>query len=249
MASISLKHVDVEFPIYDRRTRSLKRALSQTVGGVIRGDGNGPTLVRALNDINLEFRDGDRVALIGRNGSGKTTLLRVMGKIYDPTAGSAEIIGRVTSMTDLMMGTDHDETGYENIRLRSIFMGMSTSQAKNIIEDVEDFTELGEFLSLPIRSYSAGMLLRLCFAISTAVMPDIVIMDELINVGDAAFLAKANQRLSGVIERTKIIIIATHDIETSRQFCNKAVLMEGGYLIAQGTPDEMWELYRQRSNV
>lgn len=247
MAFIELLHVDVEFPIYTRRGRSLKRALvRRRVGGEVSGDNDNITLVRALSDISVSLADGDRLALIGHNGAGKTTLLKVMSQIYDPTQGFARINGRVSVMTDLMMGMDAEESGYQNIKLRSIFLGLSSRQANAIVEDVEDFTQLGDFLSLPIRTYSSGMLLRLCFAISTAITPDILIMDELINVGDAEFLERAQARLAAMMKRSSILVIATHFPSTAINFCNRALLLERGHIIFDGEPGQVLEAYRQR---
>lgn len=250
MARIELKHVDVEFPVFTRRGRSLKRALARSrVGGFVGGDDEHITLVRALSDISISLKDGDRLALIGHNGAGKTTLLKVMSQIYDPTRGLAEIDGRVSIMTDLMMGMDPEESGYENIKLRSIFLGLTSRQARDIVEDIEDFTELGEFLSLPLRTYSMGMLLRLCFAISTAIRPDILVMDELINVGDANFFAKARKRLADMLHQSNILVIATHDPNTAQNFCNKAVLLEGGSIVHDGTPKDVIAAYQERNKV
>lgn len=247
MARIRLQNVGVSFPIFSDAGRSLKNAvLKRSVGGSIQRDDRSVTIVRALSDVTLELDDGDRLGLLGHNGSGKTTLLRVLGRIYDPTAGQAEISGSVTSMTDLMMGMDPEETGYNNIRMRAIFLGLGSTDQQKLISDVEDFTELGDFLSLPVRTYSQGMMLRLCFAVSTAIEPDIVIMDEMISVGDAGFLQKAEERLNRMFERTRILVLASHDSATVKRLCNRAALLEGGKVIHMGKPEEVIAAYHRR---
>jgi len=247
LARIRLHNVGVSFPVYSDAGRSLKSAvLKRNVGGNIQHDDGSVTVVRALTDVNLELNDGDRLGLLGHNGSGKTTLLRVLSRIYDPTSGYTEISGSVTSMTDLMMGMDIEETGYTNIRMRAIFLGLGDRDQEKLIKDVEDFTELGEFLALPIRTYSQGMLLRLCFAVSTAVEPDIVIMDEMISVGDAGFLQKAEERLNSMFERAHILVLASHDLETMKRLCNRAALLEGGRIVLVGEPEDVAAAYNRR---
>ena len=247
MALIRLNNVGVSFPIFSDAGRSLKRAvLKRSVGGNIQRNDGAITVVNALSGIDLEVKDGDRLALLGHNGSGKTTLLRVLGRIYAPTSGHADITGSVTSMTDLMMGMDPEESGYSNIRMRAIFLGLGAKDQDRLVKDVEDFTELGDFLSLPIRTYSQGMLLRLCFAVSTAVEPDIVIMDEMISVGDAGFLQKAEERLNRMFERARILVLASHDMATIKRLCNRAVLLEAGKIVLSGDPEDVVAAYQRR---
>lgn len=247
MAHIRLHNVGVSFPVFSDSGRSLKSSvLKRSVGGNIQLDDRSVTVVRALNDVNLELKDGDRLGLLGHNGSGKTTLLRVLGRIYSPTSGHAEIEGTVTSMTDLMMGMDPEESGYSNIRMRAIFLGLGGRDQEKLIKDVEDFTELGDFLSLPIRTYSQGMLLRLCFAISTAIDPDIVIMDEMIGVGDAGFLQKAEERLNRMFERARILVLASHDLATVKRLCNRAALLDAGKVTLVGDPEDVVAAYSRR---
>jgi ABC-type polysaccharide/polyol phosphate transport system ATPase subunit len=170
-------------------------------------------------------------------------LLRVLCGVYEPPVGHVVIEGRVSSLTDMMMGMDAEATGYENILLRSVFLGLSVKQAQANIAEIEDFTELGNFLKLPMRTYSTGMIVRLAFAISTAVTPEILIMDELIGAGDAAFIAKAEARLNGLLDRTRILILASHNLVLLRSLCNKAALMEEGRLKMIGPVDEVFAIY------
>jgi ABC-2 type transport system ATP-binding protein/lipopolysaccharide transport system ATP-binding protein len=231
MAFILLDRITVDFPIYNAKKRSLKSELiRRTVGGHIEAIDENHVSVMALRDISLTLRDGDRLGIVGHNGAGKSTLLRVLSGVYEPPVGRVSIEGRISSLTDMMMGMDGEATGYENILLRSVFLGLSVKQAQANVEEIEDFTELGNFLKLPMRTYSSGMILRLAFAISTAVTPEILIMDELVSAGDAAFIAKAEARLNSFIDRTRILVLASHDLDLLRRLCNKGVLLEEGSL-------------------
>ncbi|MDX2027160.1 MAG: ABC transporter ATP-binding protein [Alphaproteobacteria bacterium] len=246
MASINLQAVSVEFPIYDARTRSLKNRIigagAQALRRIEQASRN-EVVVRALSDITLSLKDGDRIGLVGRNGAGKTTLLRVLSGIYEPPIGTIDIQGSVSSMTDITMGMDSDATGYDNIVMRGIFLGMSRAEARGKIPEIEEFTELGEHLSLPIRTYSTGMMLRLAFAISTCIQPEILIMDEMINAGDAHFMDKAKQRANNLVKSARILAIASHSADTIRGFCNKALLLHNGKVLNYGTVDEIMRDY------
>ena len=244
MARISLEQVTIEFPIYNARGRSLTGELfRRTVGGIIKSDKAHNVSIVALREISLELADGDRLGLIGHNGAGKSTLLRVFAGIYEPLAGRVQIQGSVASLTDLTMGMNMEATGYENIVLRGVFLGLQVGEVRRMIPEIEAFTELGEFLDLPLRTYSSGMLLRLAFAVTTAIVPEILIMDELIGAGDAAFVSKATARLNQMIGNSRILVIASHSVDTIRRFCNKAALMETGRIISIGPVDEVIDLY------
>jgi ABC-type polysaccharide/polyol phosphate transport system ATPase subunit len=246
MAKVALTRVSIEFPIYNARGRSFKGELfRQTLGGRIRSQEGNRVSVVALQDINLALSDGDRLGLIGRNGAGKSTLLRVIAGIYEPPIGRAWVEGSVASLTDIMMGMELEATGYDNIILRGVFLGMTVKQAEQKIPDVETFTELGEYLRLPLRTYSSGMMLRLAFAVTTAVRPDILIMDEMIGAGDAEFVAKARARLNDMISSSRILVLASHDMEIIRQFCNKAAFMENGRIVQLGPIADVVARYRQ----
>jgi ABC-2 type transport system ATP-binding protein/lipopolysaccharide transport system ATP-binding protein len=246
MASIELHRVTVDFPVYNARKRSLRsELLRRAVGGRIQAEEDDDRVsVVALRDISMAIHDGDRLGLIGHNGAGKSTLLRVLSGVYEPPIGRVLIDGTLSSLTDMMMGMDPEATGYENILLRSVFLGVSVKQARRNITEIEEFTELGNFLRLPMRTYSNGMMLRLAFAISTAVTPEILIMDEMIGAGDAAFFNKAEERLNRLIGGSSILVIASHAEGVIRRLCNKAALLDGGRLLAIGPVDAVMEAYR-----
>lgn len=229
MAHISVENLSVEFAIYGSSSRSLKNTImAQATGGRIMPGARDVVAVRALDNLNLEIRDGDRVGLIGHNGSGKTTLLRVLAGIYKPAAGQITIHGKVGTLLDPSAGMDPEATGVENIFLRGHLLGMTRTQIENSIDDIAAFTDLGDFLTLPMKTYSAGMAARLAFAISTAMENDILLIDEGIGAGDAAFQAKAQQRIERVFERTSIVLLASHSRELIDRFCGTTIEMEHG---------------------
>lgn len=247
MVSVVLNDVSIDLAIYNSRGRALKNEiLRRAVGGKIEeGPDPSVTLVHALSSINLTVEKGERIGLIGHNGAGKTTLLRVLGRIYPPTSGTATITGRVSSLIDLTMGMDPESTGYENIVMRGVMLGLTHQQARAITADVEEFSELGDYLSLPVRTYSSGMMLRLAFAVSTAVHPDIVILDEVIGVGDAAFAQRAEKRLMGLIDKAEIMFLASHSNDTIRRFCTRALWLAGGKLAIDGPTEDVLAAYEE----
>jgi ABC-2 type transport system ATP-binding protein len=248
MASITLENVSVSFPVYSSATRSIKNRLIQSAtGGQIRSESGSDriSVVQALQDINLKLESGDRIGLVGHNGAGKTTLLRVLGGIYEPNEGRVSIKGSTVPLFDISLGMDPESTGYENILLRGLYLGLSRSQMRARLDEIADFTELGDFLNLPIRTYSAGMRMRLAFAVSTSVAPDILLIDEGIGAGDAAFLEKASQRLKLFTEQVSIIVLSSHSEALISKMCTKAVLMEHGRVVGSGTTEEVLELYKE----
>jgi ABC-2 type transport system ATP-binding protein/lipopolysaccharide transport system ATP-binding protein len=250
MASIDLENVVVSFPVYDQGARSLKkRIISATTGGRIESDADSGkiSVVQALDGVTLSLRHGDRVGLVGHNGAGKTTLLRVLAGIYEPTMGTAKITGHAAPLFDVALGMDPESTGYENIVLRGLFLGLSHNEINARVDEIAEFTELGSFLELPIRTYSAGMRMRLAFAVSTSIEPDILLLDEGIGAGDAAFLEKASRRLKEFTEKAAIIVLASHSEGLIRQMCDKAVLMEHGKVLQLGDTNDVLEHYRVAS--
>lgn len=226
--NITLDQVQVRFPIYESDDRSFKRTLLSAAGGRILKDDKRRIEIEALNDLSLDIREGDRVALLGHNGSGKTTLLRVLAGVYTPLRGEVRIRGRITSLLDAMLGMDPELTGLENIRMRLMFMGIHSRQSAQRQDDIIDFSELGDFIYMPVRTYSSGMVLRLAFAISTSVTPDILLMDEWMSVGDEAFRDKAEARLKSYVDAAGILVMATHDEGLARRTCNRLIRMAHG---------------------
>lgn len=232
-ASISAHNLFVEFPIFENSHRSLKKAvLNLSTGGIIGKDAGNHPVVTALNDLSFHIKDGDRIGLVGHNGSGKTTLLRVLTGIYSPTRGRLDVRGRTASLLEVTSGVDPDATGFENIYLRGIMSGLKPARIKERIDEIADFTELGDYLNLPVRTYSSGMLLRLTFAISTSIDADIIIMDEWLSVGDASFREKAALRLKDLVDRAAILVIASHNPELIQSVCTRKFQMEHGRIIS-----------------
>ena len=249
MPSIELHNVSVAFPIYSAGNRSLKKAmLSVTTGGRIGNDAR-QVVIQALDQVSFSFNAGDRVALIGHNGAGKTTLLRVLAGIYEPRAGWISVEGRVTPVFDVNLGIDPERTGYDNIILRGLYLGLKKAEILERRDSVAEFTELGPFLDLPVRTYSAGMLARLAFAMATGVEPDILLLDEGIGAGDAEFLEKANTRLDQFISKAGILVLASHSVDLVRKLCTKGVLMEHGRLVQSGELEDVLRDYRQRQGL
>ncbi len=242
MTSITLDRVSIEFPIASLRERSIKsQALrkARSVGGKLHATAGGLTVVRALDQVSLDFREGDRVALVGHNGAGKTTFLRTLAGIYAPTRGVMTATGRVVPMFDIFLGIDEEATGYENIVLRGLVLGLSRKEIDARIDEIAEFSDLGPYIDLPMRTYSAGMMFRLMFSITTSVAGDIVLMDEWISSGDAAFASKAEARLSEVVGKFGIVVLATHSMWLVRRLCNRVILLEGGQVKADGGVEEV----------
>ena len=244
--ALSLANVSVSFPIYHGGSRSLKkRFLFHGTGGQIASDANHHVVVEALRNVSLQFGAGDRVALIGSNGAGKTTLLRVMAGIYEPLRGSVTSRGRISPMFDIGLGIDGELSGYDNIRFRGLVLGLSAREVEERMAEIVEFTELGDYLDIPVRTYSSGMLTRLTFAVATCFAPEILLMDEWIVAGDAAFLAKAQHRIATFVENASIMILASHSGEICRQWCNKAIWMERGEVKAIGSVEEILGAYER----
>jgi ABC-type polysaccharide/polyol phosphate transport system ATPase subunit len=243
MARINLKNVVVDFPIVNASSRSLQLRLFQSLGGKLLSH-HQTVVVRALDDVDLALGDGDRLGIIGHNGSGKTSLLRVLAGVYTPNQGSAMIEGSVSSFTDITLGMDPESTGWENIIFRCAFMGMSFQEGKRRSPAIAEFSGLGEYLNLPTRTYSTGMFLRLAFAISTSIEPEILIMDEMISACDSQFLEKAERRLREVVDKANILALASHDMKTIQRVCNKVVWLEHGTIKQFGPPERIVQAYQ-----
>jgi len=241
MSAVVLDDVHVEFPIYGSQ-RSLRKALFQrATGGLIsHADKNGErVIIKALSGVSMNLQEGDRVGLVGHNGAGKSTLLRVIAGVYEPTSGRITTEGRITPLFDAMPGLDGEDTGYENIITGGLLLGMTREEIEQKIPEIEEFSELGEYLTLPVRTYSSGMVTRLSFAVATSVEPGVLLMDEGIGTGDARFAERARKRMNEFIGRSRIVVIATHSDQLLRSMCNKGVLMQAGRVLMVGDVEEV----------
>ena len=240
MANIELVDVSLTYPVYGMNTRSFKSSLVRmAVGGSLNKEGD-VVAVEALKNISFALQDGDRVGLMGHNGAGKTSLLKVLAQIYEPTRGAVKVVGRTSCLFDIMMGLDQELTAYENILLRGLILGLSKPEIKKIIPDIEEFAELGEFMKMPIKTYSSGMMVRLAFGIVTSVFSDILLIDEVVNVGDAQFMQKAKNRMASLIHQSDILVLSTHDRQVIREFCNKLIVLEKGQIRFFGPVEEVF---------
>lgn len=247
---LALENVSVSFPIYQTGSRSLKKhLLFRGTGGQIATDANHRIVVEALRNVSLNIKAGDRVALIGSNGAGKTTLLRVMAGVYQPSAGDVLSCGRISPLFDISLGIDSELSGYDNIRLRGMLLGLSRGEIEAYLPDIVEFTELGDYLDIPVRTYSSGMMTRLTFAVATCFAPEILLMDEWIMAGDASFLAKAQHRVESFVERASILVLASHSIEICRKWCTKAVWMERGQIRMFGDIENVLTAYTESVNA
>ena len=244
MAYIQFSSVCVDFPIYNANGRSLKKRLIQVAtGGQLGADQQGRVVVRALEGLSFTLKDGDRVGLLGHNGAGKSTLLRLLSGVYEPSSGSARIEGEIGSLIDISLGIDPEATGRENIYLRGGLLGMTRSEVAAQFDDIIEFSELGDFIDMPLRTYSTGMHLRLAFAVSTVVRPEILLMDEWLSVGDEGFKHKAEARLSELVRSTNILVIASHSRELVLHTCNRIIWLEHGKIRMDGDPQTVAAAY------
>ena len=226
------ENICVDYPIFNGPHRSLKKNLLRvaTGGRISRDAGRGVT-VRALDGIDLDIREGERIGLTGHNGSGKSTLLRVLAGVYEPTGGRLEVHGRVASLLDISIGMDVEASGLENIFLKGLLLGFSRNDIQKKVEEIMDFSGLGEYIDMPVRTYSSGMVMRLAFSIATSIEADILLMDEWLSVGDADFVKKAEDRLKSLIHQTPILVIASHSKEILQEVCSRVMRLEGGKII------------------
>ena len=254
MPSIDVENLRIEFPIYHGNSRSLKQTvLALTKGAMkqggrstrLRADAKHRVVVQALQGVSFALRSGDRLGLVGGNGAGKTTLLRALAGIYEPVAGRVHVQGTIGSLLDPNLGMNMELTGRENIVLRGLYQGLGKPQIRRLEEDVEAFAELGEFMELPVRFYSSGMVVRLGFSLATAIRSEVLLMDEWILAGDANFMAKARARLEDVVKGAQVMVLSSHIVEIVEQWCNRLVWLEGGHVRAQGATADIMPMYRE----
>lgn len=246
---IKLKGVHLRYPLMGHFSHSFQSLVYSKIGGIIRNNQNElVNYVHALRDINLDISNGARMGIVGHNGAGKTTLLRVLSGVYPPTQGDIFIKGKICALTDFTLGMDPNASGLKNIEFRLVFMGFTFAQAKKAVDEIVDFSGLGDFINLPVRTYSTGMFLRLAFAISTHFTPDILVLDEVIGAGDESFRSKAKQRLDKLISESRIVILSSHDLNAVKDYCDSAILMEHGCIIEKGEPSLVVDAYLARAH-
>ncbi|MBV9515212.1 MAG: ABC transporter ATP-binding protein [Mycobacteriaceae bacterium] len=233
----------VEFPIFDAKSRSLKKTFLGKAGGTIGRNTSNVLVIEALKDVTLSLSTGDRVGLVGHNGAGKSTLLRLLSGIYEPTRGKAIVNGRVAPIFDLGVGMDPEISGYENIIIRGLFLGESRKKMLAKVDEIAEFTELGEYLSMPLRTYSTGMRVRLAMGVVTSIDPEILLLDEGIGAVDAEFLKKAQTRLQGLVERSGILVFASHSTEFLARLCKTAIWIDHGSIKMMGGIEDVVRAY------
>lgn len=251
MTSLRVESVSLEFPIYDAEKSFRKTLLRSAVGGAIRRNnqkGNRVS-VSALDNVSITIEKGDRLGLVGQNGAGKTTLLKVMAGIYAPDHGRVLVDGKLSCLLGSIIGMDDGDNAYRNISASCRFLGMTREEIEEKIASIEEFCELGEYLSMPLRTYSTGMLARLSFAIATSIDPQILLMDEIIGAGDARFAHKAKARIENFLGKAEIIVLASHSNGLIREMCNKAALMHGGRILQVGPVEEILAIHERNCEV
>lgn len=233
MSLITLRNVSLRYPLLGAYTRSLKQSMLQVLqrGQNRANEHETIAYIDALKAVSFELKSGDRLGLVGCNGAGKSTLLKVLAGIYIPSGGQLEIHGSVSPLLGINIGLNPQATGYENIKFRCLLHGFDKKKTQEVTRKVEEFTELGQFLTMPVKTYSSGMTLRLSFAIATEITPDILVADEVVGVGDAQFMEKARKRLSSLIEAANIFVVASHSDEIIKKFCNKVLWLDQGVIV------------------
>jgi len=243
MASIRIENVSVDFPLFHGSSRSLKKTVVAAAAGRLGEDKRQRMVVQALRDVDIELGSGARLGLIGTNGAGKTTLLRAIAGIYEPVAGRIRVEGSLNALLDPQLGMNPELTGRENIMLRGLYNGFSKTQIAVLEDDVQEFAELGEFLDLPVRFYSSGMVVRLGFAMATAIRPQVLLMDEWFLAGDANFIAKARKRLEAIVRGAEILVLSSHISSAVLEWCNRVIWMDHGRVRMDGPAAEVMAAY------
>ncbi|HWG45387.1 MAG TPA: ABC transporter ATP-binding protein [Gemmataceae bacterium] len=241
MARIELEHVDLTFHVRKDRNVRLKDFILKRM---FLPSKNPLMEVKALQDVNLRIDQGDRVGFIGHNGAGKSTMLKLLAGIYSPTGGQRIVRGRISSLFDIALGFEGEASGWDNIAYRSYLQGETPRSMRSKKQAIADFSELGDFLNMPVRYYSAGMMVRLAFSIATAIDPEILLVDEVLSVGDLSFQHKARERMREMMAKAHLMVLVTHDLESLHQMCNRAVWMDHGRIIMTGSCSEVVAAYR-----
>ncbi len=241
MAIIDLDKVSLTFKVREKGRIAFKEFL---VRRLFWKSVNPYREVRALQDVTLKMGDGQRIGIIGHNGAGKSTLLKLLAGIYPPTSGKRTVKGRISSLFDIALGFEVDASGWENIAYRSYLQGETPKSLRTKIDPIAEFSELGDFLNMPVRYYSAGMIVRLAFSIATAIEPEILLVDEVLSVGDMAFQEKARQRIHEMIAKAELIVVVSHDLESLAKVCNQAIWMDHGTVRQMGPVQDIVDAYK-----
>lgn len=237
--TVELRNVTLDIPTLSVSSRSLRKSLMNlSSGGRLMRDGRQRVHVRALEAVSLDLFEGDRLGIVGHNGSGKSSLLRAMGGIYAPAHGSVQVFGEISAVLDPATGVDPEASGRENVGLLARLRGRGRAEAEHVVEEVAEFTGLGDFFDMPVKTYSPGMLARLAFAVGTCWRPDILLMDEWIAVADERFKAQAMRRLSDYVSSARTVVLATHDAAIVRELCTKVLVLERGCVAWFGPAEE-----------
>ncbi|MFD0589823.1 ABC transporter ATP-binding protein [Paenibacillus sp. GCM10027627] len=241
MSSIILEQVNLNYRVFTERR--IKDIFFKPQGSQLIAQQS----IHALKDISIQLSEGDKLGIIGHNGAGKSSLLKTIAKIYPITSGGLEVKGRVATLFELATGFEMEATGWENILLRGLMLGESPQSMKQKKDEIAEFSELGDYLNIPVKYYSSGMFMRLAFSVSTAIEPDILLLDEVIAAGDAKFINKANKRINDLMNKIKILVFVTHSMSSLKQFCNKCIWLEKGQIKMIGSPEEVSQLYIESS--
>jgi len=246
LSVIKLENVDLQFQIWQKKRikdilipGNRKEFNKFNPGGVI----------HAIQNISLTIQDGERVAVIGHNGAGKSTLLKIISGIYPPTSGVMRVEGRVSSMFELTTGFEMEQNGWNNIYLRGLMLGETPKSIREKMKGIADFSELGDFLNMPVKYYSSGMFVRLAFSVSTAIQPDILLLDEVVSAGDASFIQKANRRMKEMMAISNIMILVTHSMGDAVEMCNRCIWLEKGKIVMDGEPSVVTTEYLKKMRV
>ncbi len=242
MARIELDRVGLTFRVRPHGRITLKEYL---VRRMFRRSVNPIIKVRALKDICLQFKEGERIGILGHNGAGKSTLLRLLAGIYPPTRGKVIVEGKICSLFDIALGFEGEANGWENIAYRGYLQGETPRTLRDKLKPIAEFSELGDFLNMPVRYYSAGMCVRLAFSIATAIEPEILLVDEVLGVGDMAFQEKAQQRMQEMMSRARLIVIVSHELESLARLCDRAVWMDHGHVKQVGPVADIIAAYTE----
>lgn len=247
MSFIKVEGLTVEYPVIDLNRSFRREVINNWFGAVaMRGEGNRKySSVRALQNLSFELENGDRLGLIGPNGAGKSTLLRTLADVYSPTQGSVEVDGKVSTLLSIGIGMEPDDSGYDNIKTCGLLLGLTREQIERKRPDIIEFCELGDYIHMPVRTYSNGMMVRLSFAIATSIEPDILLIDEVIGAGDARFSNKAKSRIESLMSNASLLVLASHSSATIRTFCNKGLFLLGGRSVFVGDVEEALEIYNR----